>query len=101
LPQLAGRLDEEQHWAQILSPGEQQRIAFARAFLHRPDWVFLDEATASLDAASEARLYRLLNEKLPGTTVVSIGHRPTLAEFHQRRMRIERGAGDIGTLVSA
>jgi len=101
LPQLAGRLDEEQHWAQILSPGEQQRIAFARAFLHRPDWLFLDEATSSLDEASEARLYRLLNEKLPGTTVVSIGHRPTLGEFHGRKMRIERGPGDIGTLVAA
>jgi putative ATP-binding cassette transporter len=101
LPLLAGRLDEEQHWAQILSPGEQQRIAFARAFLHRPDWLFLDEATSSLDEASEARLYRLLNDKLPGTTVVSIGHRPTLVEFHGRRMRIERGAGDMGTLVTA
>jgi len=101
LPLLAGRLDEEQHWAQILSPGEQQRIAFARAFLHRPEWLYLDEATSSLDEASEARLYRLLNEKLPATTLVSIGHRPTLGEFHGRRMRIERGAGDVGTLVTA
>lgn len=101
LPLLANRLDEEQHWAQMLSPGEQQRIAFARAFLHRPEWLFLDEATASLDEASESRLYRLLNEKLPRTTVVSIGHRPTLAEFHGRRMRIERDAGDTGALVTA
>jgi vitamin B12/bleomycin/antimicrobial peptide transport system ATP-binding/permease protein len=99
LPQLAGRLDEEQNWAQILSPGEQQRVAFARIFLHRPDWVFLDEATSSLDEASEARLYRLLNEKLPETTVVSVGHRPTLGEFHKRRMTIEPGAG--GALVTA
>ena len=101
LPQLAPRLDEEQHWSQILSPGEQQRIAFARAFLNRPEWLFLDEATASLDEASEALLYRLLREKLPGTTVVSIGHRPTLAKFHERRWRIERDGEGTGTLVFA
>ena len=100
LPQLAGRLDEVQNWAQLLSPGEQQRVAFARIFLHRPDWVYLDEATSSLDEASEARLYRLLEEKLPASTVVSIGHRPTLAEFHRRRMTIEPGAGS-GALVTA
>ena len=101
LPELAARLDEEQNWAQMLSPGEQQRIAFARVFLHRPDWLFLDEATSSLDEASESRLYRLLGEKLPRATVVSIGHRPTLAEFHHRRMRIERGPEGPGTLVFA
>jgi len=101
LPRLAPRLDEEQHWSQILSPGEQQRIAFARAFLNRPEWLFLDEATASLDEASEALLYRLLREKLPGTAVVSIGHRPTLAEFHERRWRIERDGEGAGALVFA
>jgi putative ATP-binding cassette transporter len=101
LPQLGDRLDEEQHWAQLLSPGEQQRVAFARIFLHRPDWVFLDEATSSLDEASEARLYRTLNAKLPATAVVSVGHRPTLGEFHGRRMTIERAADGPGTLVAA
>jgi putative ATP-binding cassette transporter len=101
LPQLTDRLDEEQHWAQLLSPGEQQRVAFARIFLHRPDWAFLDEATSSLDDASEARLYRTLNAKLPATAVVSIGHRPTLGEFHGRRMTIERPADGPGTLVTA
>ena len=101
LPALAGRLDEEQHWAQILSPGEQQRIAFARAFLNRPQWLFLDEATSSLDEAGEAALYRRLKEKLPDTTVVSIGHRAALAAFHGRQWRIERGADGAGTLVSA
>ena len=100
LARLAAQLDEEQHWAQILSPGEQQRIAFARAYLHRPQWLFLDEATSSLDEAGEAHLYRLLREKLPGTTVVSIGHRPTLSQFHERKMRIER-EGNVGTLVLA
>jgi putative ATP-binding cassette transporter len=101
LPRFAGRLDEQQHWANVLSPGEQQRIAFARALLHRPQWLFLDEATASLDEESEARLYRLLKERLPGTAVVSIGHRPTLAQFHDRRWRIERGAAGAGILVAA
>jgi putative ATP-binding cassette transporter len=100
LARFAGRLDEQQHWAQVLSPGEQQRIAFARTLLHRPQWLFLDEATSSLDEESEARLYRLLKEKLPGTTVVSIGHRPTLARFHDRRWRIEPGDG-AGRLVTA
>ena len=99
LARLAGRLDEEQHWALMLSPGEQQRIAFARAFLHRPKWLFLDEATSSLDEPSEAQLYRRLQERLPGATVVSIGHRAALAGFHDRRFRIESGADGAGTMV--
>ncbi len=99
LDRLAGRLDEEQHWALILSPGEQQRIAFARAFLHRPQWLFLDEATSSLDDASEALLYRRLQERLPGTSLVSIGHRAALASFHGRRFRIESGPQGAGTMV--
>lgn len=83
---FSARLDEERHWAQELSGGEQQRIAFARALLQRPDWLFLDEATSNLDEASESRLYALLRERLPATTVVSIGHRGTLAAFHARRL---------------
>ena len=93
LPQLAERLDEEQHWAQQLSGGEQQRIAFARAILHKPDWLFMDEGTASLDEASEARLYTLLRTQLPGTTVISIGHRPALAQYHDRRVSLVRENG--------
>ena len=85
----------------MLSPGEQQRIAFARAFLHRPQWLFLDEATSSLDEASEAALYRRLKERLPDTAVVSIGHRSALAAFHERRWRIERGTDGVGTLCLA
>ena len=84
LPRLAERLDEEAHWNRMLSLGEQQRLGFARALLHAPDYLFLDEATASLDEPSEARLYRLLAEQLPATTIVSIGHRSTLEAFHDR-----------------
>ena len=94
LPQLAERLDEEAHWNRMLSLGEQQRLGLARALLHRPDYLFLDEATASLDEPSEAALYHLLTEKLPETTVISIGHRSTLDAFHQRRISLVRD-GDL------
>ena len=88
LPELATRLDETAHWAQALSPGEQQRIAFARALVQKPDWLFLDEATSAVDEETEARLYSLLRERLPGTTVVSVGHRSTLRAFHARRLTV-------------
>jgi putative ATP-binding cassette transporter len=85
LPDLAERLEEDGHWNRMLSLGEQQRLGLARALLHAPDYLFLDEATASLDEPSEARLYRLLAEKLPQATIVSIGHRSTLDAFHTRK----------------
>ncbi len=81
-----GRLNESANWALLLSPGEQQRLAFARALLQRPDWLFLDEATSALDEASEGRLYRLLRERLPNAALVSVGHRSTLAAFHEHRL---------------
>ena len=90
LTQLTGRLQEDGHWNRMLSLGEQQRLGLARALLHAPQYLFLDEATASLDEASEAALYRLLTEKLPATTVVSIGHRSTLEAFHQRNVVLVR-----------
>jgi len=90
LPKLAARLDEEEHWNRVLSLGEQQRLGIARALLQSPQFLFLDEATASLDEPSEAALYRLLQEKLPGTTMVSIGHRATLEAFHQRKVTLAR-----------
>jgi putative ATP-binding cassette transporter len=94
LPQLADRLDEQGHWAQTLSPGEQQRLAIARALLHAPTWLFLDEATSALDGETEAAIYRLLRDKLPRTTIVSIAHRPAIADFHRRRIELTRnGAG--------
>ena len=90
LPALTQRLDEEGHWNRMLSLGEQQRLGIARALLQKPDFLFLDEATASLDEPSEAVLYRLIQERLPDATVVSIGHRSTLAAFHRRRLALER-----------
>ncbi|MBV8926584.1 MAG: ABC transporter ATP-binding protein/permease [Bradyrhizobium sp.] len=90
LPQLASRLDEQGHWNRILSLGEQQRLGIARALLQAPNFLFLDEATASLDEPSEAALYRLLEAKLPQTTIVSIGHRATLRAFHQQNAELAR-----------
>jgi putative ATP-binding cassette transporter len=86
LPHLAKDLGRSENWAQVLSGGEQQRLAFARALLNRPDWLFLDEATASLPEEAQAALYRLLKDRLPGTTLVSIGHRESLAQFHSRKL---------------
>jgi putative ATP-binding cassette transporter len=98
LPGLVGRIEEEAHWNRMLSLGEQQRLNIARALLYAPDYLFLDEATASLDEPAEAALYRLLAQKLSRTTIVSIGHRATLAAFHSRRLALSR-AGDHYTVT--
>ena len=90
LPHLVDRLDEVDNWDRRLSGGEQQRLAIARALLVKPQWLFLDEATAALDEPSEATLYRMLRERLPETTIVSIGHRSTLHGLHDRRVAMER-----------
>ncbi len=85
LAHLTPRLDEDDSWAQRLSGGEQQRVAFARALLLKPDFLFLDEASASLDPASETHLYTTLAEQLPHTTWISIAHRDSVAQFHNAR----------------
>ena len=79
-----------------LSGGEQQRLAVARALLAKPDWLFLDEATASLDEDSENALYRAIAHALPQTTIVSIGHRSTLKAFHKRQLELQTHAGAAG-----
>ncbi|MDX6751280.1 ABC transporter ATP-binding protein/permease [Geminicoccaceae bacterium 1502E] len=89
LPGLVDRLEETANWSLALSPGEQQRVAFARAFLYRPDWLFLDEASSALDRETEAAIYGQLRERLPGVTLVSIAHNPSLLRFHDRCLIID------------
>jgi putative ATP-binding cassette transporter len=93
LGHLVGRLDEDRPWDQILSGGEKQRLAFARVLLHRPDIVVLDEATAALDSASQDRVMDVLLRELKDATVVSIGHRAELADFHHRKIILLRRHG--------
>jgi vitamin B12/bleomycin/antimicrobial peptide transport system ATP-binding/permease protein len=93
LGHLAERLDEEGPWDQTLSGGEKQRLAFARIFLHRPDIIVLDEATSALDPDSQDKLMALFTEKLKGTTVLSVGHRPELEAIHNRKIVLERRRG--------
>jgi putative ATP-binding cassette transporter len=84
LERFAGELDRFDAWAQRLSGGEQQRLAFARVFLAEPDVVFLDEATSALDEAGEAMLYARLRDAPWRPAVISVGHRSTLRAFHDR-----------------
>ncbi len=100
LPHLIERLDEEQDWAKVLSPGEQQRIAFARILLTRPRAVFLDESTSALDEGLELMLYRLVRNALPETILVSVSHRHTVEQHHTRQLRLlgdgQWHLGDVG-----
>jgi vitamin B12/bleomycin/antimicrobial peptide transport system ATP-binding/permease protein len=100
LPQLAERLDEIDHWGQRLSTGEQQRLAFARALLNQPDWLFLDEATSALDETMEKALYGLMRERLTSTTIVSIAHRPSVAQFHDQRIDLIPDAAGTRLITS-
>jgi len=96
---LTARMQEEANWSMQLSGGEQQRVAFARALLHKPNWLFMDEATSALDEPAQAALLRLLQERLPDTTVVSIAHRPAVAEHHDRTLEIEPGEDGHARLI--
>jgi putative ATP-binding cassette transporter len=93
LEHLVDRIDEEAPWDQTLSGGEKQRLAFARIFLHRPDIIVLDEATAALDPNSQDQLMAHLSERPEETTLVSVGHRPELEAFHSRKIVLERRRG--------
>ena len=88
LAHLRDRLGEEQDWAKVLSPGEQQRIAFARVVLHRPDAVFLDEATSAVEEGLEFALYELLRTELPETIVISVGHHRVVEQHHQKHLTL-------------
>ena len=89
LSPLVGRLSETRLWSQVLSLGEQQRVAFARLFLQRPRWILMDEATSAIDEPSEARLYETLIRELPESGMVSVGHRSSLIAFHDARLVLE------------
>ena len=95
LSKLSDKLEDVEHWAQRLSLGEQQRVAFARILLTRPAVVFLDEATSALDEPSEAKLYKLLREAPWKPTIISVGHRSTLKEFHDKTLDIVVPATEV------
>src|SRR4029078_7703901 len=86
LKHLQDQLYHVSRWSEHLSPGELQRIAFVRIFIHKPSWVFLDETTSALDLMHEEQLYRLLRERLPNCSLVSIGHRPSLDDYHDHQV---------------
>ncbi|HEV7265319.1 MAG TPA: ABC transporter ATP-binding protein/permease [Falsiroseomonas sp.] len=90
LPHFIPRLDEEDRWDRVMSLGEQQRLAFARLLLHRPRWVFLDEATAALDDDNQDQMMRLFHEELAESALISIGHRPGLDVYHDRTLHLLR-----------
>ena len=89
LSHLSAKLTESDDWSRILSLGEQQRIAFARTLLYKPQWIFLDEATSALDEQTEETMYELLAKELPDSAVISIGHRNTLRKYHQYNLQID------------
>lgn len=91
LPHLINRLDEVQDWAKVLSPGEQQRIAFARILLTKPKAVFLDESTSALDEGLELMLYQLVRSELPDTILVSVSHRSTVEQHHDKELHLLGG----------
>ena len=93
LDRLVGDLDRIDDWSRILSLGEQQRLAFARVLLVKPQWVFLDEATSALDEPREQEMYELLKKRLPGLSIVSVGHRSTLFAQHEEELHLTGDGG--------
>jgi putative ATP-binding cassette transporter len=93
LAHLKDRLEEEAPWDQTLSGGEKQRLTIARVLLHRPDIIVLDEATSALDPKSQDALMKLLSDEMEGMTIISVGHRPELEQFHSRKLVLERRRG--------
>lgn len=92
---LKDKLDLEADWSHVLSVGEQQRLAFVRAHIQQPQWLFLDEATSALDEDTEANMYSLLQKRLQQTTVVSVGHRSTLNKYHELVLRLNKSTRQV------
>lgn len=90
LEHLISHLHETAVWTDQLSPGEQQRIAFARVLLHKPDWIFLDESTSSLDQANEELMYQLIKKEVPHCSIVSVGHRASLEKIHDHIINMSK-----------
>ncbi len=93
LPHLVDRLHDEEDWAKVLSPGEQQRVAFARILLTKPQAVFMDEATSAVDEGLEYALYQLIRTELPETILVSVSHRSTTDQHHTEVLELTGGGG--------
>ncbi|MET0898236.1 MAG: ABC transporter ATP-binding protein/permease, partial [Mycobacterium sp.] len=91
LPHLVMRLDEDRDWVKVLSPGEQQRVAFARVLLTKPKAVFMDEATSALDEGLEFIMYSTLRQELPDLIMVSVSHRPSVDQHHERHLHLLGG----------
>jgi len=89
LSELVDKLDKTEDWSHILSLGEQQKIAFVRAMLQKPSWLFLDEATSAIDEVTEQELYKILREQLPTSAIISVGHRSTLIAYHDKKLIID------------
>lgn len=95
LPHLAARLDETDAWERAMTLGEQQRIGFARLLLHRPDWIFLQEATDALDPESEEDMMLLLQDEFRDATVITVGYHDQLEAFHQRKLMLVRSTNGL------
>lgn len=101
LQEFAARLDDTDDWSRILSLGEQQRLAFARVLLARPEWIFLDEATSALDEPCEQEMYARIKQELPEASIISVGHRSTLYAQHQQELHLAgSGAWQLRSLSS-
>jgi putative ATP-binding cassette transporter len=101
LGHLVPRLEDSSNWSLALSGGEQQRLAFARTLLYRPTWLFLDEASSALDEPTERRMYELLAERLPGATIISVAHRPSVEALHGRQLVIDPSIQGVASVAGA